>query len=138
MAQNVSETLRELYQSNGNKMVVSTLQGKQHEIFLSNDNKYFYSYTALQNGEIKLPISWFDSIVDFIKENGGRVKKGACRNDKVGCGKCTDGTLAYFVATECFGKIDGESSLDPIFAVSAILDNAGICRNERGYLSLVI
>lgn len=135
MSERVSERLKELYKANGNKMVVTTLRGKQHEIFLSKDNKYFYSYTALNKGKIELKLSWFDGIVDFIKENGGRVKKGGCRNDKVGYGKCTDDTLAYYVATECFRKFDGESSYDPIFVISSILDTAGICKNEFGYIS---
>ena len=82
MNEKVSERLKELYKASGNKMVVTTLRGKQHEILLSKDDKYFYSYTALNNGKIELKLSWFDGIVDFIKENDGRVKKGAAETIK--------------------------------------------------------
>ncbi len=130
---NVSEYLKEYYLSNGKRILVTTLTGKQHEICLSDDNKYFYSETGLKQHKIKL--NWFDGIVDFIKQNGGRVKKGGCRS-KAGQGNCTEGTLGYYVATECYGKCDGGSSTDPIFIVAAILENAGICKNERGYIQL--
>ena len=137
MNERVSERLKELYKANGNKMVVTELRGNEREMYLSNDGTYFYSYTGLIKGGVKLKVDWFDGIVDFIKENGGRVKKGGCRNDKVGYGKCTNDTLAYYVATNCFNKFDGESSLDPIFVISSILDTAGICKNEWKYISAI-
>ena len=135
MIKNVSEYLKEYYLSNGKRIIVTTLRGKQHEICLSDDNKYFYSYTGLRQNNF-LYLNWFDGIVDFIRQNGGRVEKGGCRNSKVGQGNCTKGTLCYYVATECYGKCDGESSFDPIFIIAAILENAGICENERGYIQL--
>lgn len=134
MIKNVSEYLKEYYLSNGKRIIVTTLRGKQHEICLSDDNKYFYSYTGLRQNNF-LYLNWFDGIVDFIKQNGGRVKKGGCRS-KAGQGNCTEGTLGYYVATECYGKCDGGSSTDPIFIIAAILENAGICKNERGYIQL--
>ena len=47
MTKNGSEYLKEYYLSNGKRIIVTTLRGKQHEICLSDDNKYFYSYTGL-------------------------------------------------------------------------------------------
>lgn len=129
------EQLRELYILNGKRLEVSTLRGKKHEIYLSDNNEYLYSYTGLGKNNF-LYLNWFDGVVDFIKQNGGRVEKGGCRNNNVGQGNCTKGTLCYYVATECYGKCDGESSFDPVFIIAAILDNAGICKNERGYISL--
>lgn len=131
----VSRYLKEYYLSNGKRVTVTTLRGKQHEICLSDDNKYFYSYTGLRPNNL-LYLDWFDGIVDFIKQNGGKVDKGGCRNSKVGEGNCAKGTLCYYVATECYGKSNSESSFDPIFIVAAILENAGICKNERGYIRL--
>lgn len=136
MIKNVSEYLKDYYLANGKRIVVTTLRGKQHEICLSNDGEYFYSYTGLRQNNV-LYLNWFDGIVDFIKQNGGKVKKGGCRNSKVGQGNCTKGTLCFYVATECYGKCDGESSIDSIFIIAAILENAGICKNERGYIQLL-
>lgn len=132
MIKSVSEYLKAYYLSNGKRIIVTTLTGKQHEICLYDDN-CFYSETGLKQHKLKL--DWFDGIVDFIKQNGGRVKKGGCRS-KAGQGNCTEGTLGYYVATECYGKCDGGSSTDPIFIIAAILENAGICKNERGYIQL--
>lgn len=132
---NTSEYLKEYYLLNGKRIIVTTLRGKQHEICLSNDSEYFYSCKGLGSAN-RLYLSWFDGIVDFIKQNSGKVEKGGCRNSKVGQGNCTEGTLGYYVATECYGKCDGGSSTDPIFIIAAILENAGICKNERGYIQL--
>ncbi len=43
------------------------------------------------------------------------------------------GTLAY----EYYGKQDGESTLDPVFVLVAVLDWANIARNCRGYIQLI-
>ena len=41
------EQLRELYILNGKRLEVSILKGKKHEIYLSDNNEYLYSYTGL-------------------------------------------------------------------------------------------
>lgn len=45
---NVSEYLKEYYIQNSKNIIVTTLRGKKHEICLSDDNDYFYSYTGLR------------------------------------------------------------------------------------------
>lgn len=45
MNKKISETLRELYQSNGNKMVVTELRGNTHEMLLSDDGLEPYLYS---------------------------------------------------------------------------------------------
>lgn len=135
MNKTISEYLKKYYIANCKRIIVTTLRGNKHEICLSKNNKYFYSYTALGDNNV-LYLSWFDGIVEFIRQNGGRVEKGNCRNSKVGYGSCAQGTLCYYVATECYGHKIGESSFDPIFIISAILENAGICKNDRGYIQI--
>lgn len=141
MNKKISETLRELYQSNGSKMVVTELRGNTHEMLLSDDGlePYLYSNTALYGGkEKKLKLEWFDGIVDFIAKNGGKVKKGNCYC-KIGTGKCQQNTISYYIATECYGKSEGNSASSPISIIAAILVNVGICKHEKGgYLSLAI
>lgn len=137
MGNGISDVLRTLYNYNGGEITVTLLNGTKHKVNLSNDGKYLYSITGLGKSN-HLKLEWFDKIVKYIVDNGGRVKKGGSRNKnaKVGCENCAYGTLAYYVATECYGKKEGDSSFDPIFMVAAILDNAGICKNERGYISI--
>lgn len=43
----------------------------------------------------------------------------------------------YEIATKYYGKVDGNSSFDPLFVIAAILDWAKIARNCRGYLELL-
>ena len=74
MNKKISETLRELYQSNGNKMVVTELRGNTHEMLLSDDGlePYLYSNTGLFVGKEKnLNLELFDGFVDFISKNVG-------------------------------------------------------------------
>lgn len=133
MSERVSERLKELYKANGNKMVVTELRGNEHEVYLSVDGTYFYSETALH--EKRVPLVWFDGIVDFIKQNGGKVIKGSCFC-KIGTDKCTKDTLAYYIATKCYCKNEGDSASSPISIITAILDNAGICENVPKYINL--
>lgn len=137
MVNGASDVLRTLYNYNGGEITVTLLKGTKHKVNLSNDGEYLYSITGLGKSN-HLKLEWFDKIVKYIVDNGGRVKKGGSRNKnaKVGCENCAYGTLAYYVSTECYGKKEGDSSFDPIFMVAAILDNAGICKNERGYISI--
>ena len=80
----------------------------------------------------------FDIIVDFLKECGGTAPKGLGRGkeDKVGYGKCGDGTIIYQIATQYYGKEEGESTFDPVFVLAAMLEWAGIAVNGRGYIKL--
>ena len=80
----------------------------------------------------------FDIVVDFLKnQKYGRAIKGGCRNSKVGKDKCGPETVMYAIATEYYGKEEGESSFDPLFVIAAVLDWAGIARNCRGYMELI-
>lgn len=131
----ISEILLDYFKLNNRQIMVSTYTRLNHIIFLSNDEKYLFSKKALGKNNF-LYLSWFDGIVDFIRKNGGRVKKGNGHNSKVGYGKCTKDTLCGYIAINCYGHKIGESTFDPVFIVCAILENAGICKNERGYISL--
>lgn len=81
----------------------------------------------------------FDIIVDLLfASEGGRAPKGNGHGkaDKVGYGKCTPDTVVGAIAINYFGKGYGESTLDPVFVLAAILDWADIARNCRGYIEL--
>lgn len=129
-----SSTIINYFIINNGKITISTLRGKRHDVYITSDYKYIYSPTGLKHQRIN--ISLFDDVFEFIKQNGGTVKKGNCRNSKVGEDKCTKGTLTYFVAKNYYNCNDGDSSFDPIFIIAAIFDNVGICNNKRGYIEL--
>ncbi len=82
-------------------------------------------------------IEIFDIVYDCIKRQGGIAYKGSARNSKVGEGKCGKDTIIYAIATEYYGKSEGQSSFDPLFVIAAIMDWANIASNERGYMELI-
>lgn len=129
-----SEIIRNMFMQSAGSIVVTTLRGKSHVVKLNNDGKSISSETGLGIQQIDLSI--FDIVVDFLKENGGIAPKGNGRNSKVGLGKCTSDTVCYCIATKYYGLKEGESTFDPVFIIAAILDQAGICENSRGYLRL--
>ena len=99
--------------------------------------------TACQNGREFLcpqliPYSYevFDAIVDLLLRSPGcRARKGNARNYKLGEPGCEESTVAGTVLT-FMGKKPGESGLDPVFLLAAVLDWAGIATNGRGEVCL--
>ncbi len=129
-----SEIVKEMFLKNGRRIVITTLNGKSHVVNLNYANR-ICSQTGLRTQELELSI--FDIVVDFLERNKGFAPKGAGRNDKVGYGKCTLDTICGEIATKYYGHKIGESTFDPVFIVCAILEQAGICENQRGYLRLL-
>ena len=94
-------------------------------------------------GSPKLPqftfdFSVFDIVVDFLRREGGKARKGMGRgpHDKVGSKNCDEHTVMGVIAMEYWGKQAGESTFDPVFAIAAMLSWAEIADNARGYLQL--
>ena len=113
---------------------ITLLNGDKTHVIIEG-RKYFVS-DKLPNQEVDYSI--FDIVVDFLKKQPrGRAIKGGARSSKVGENKCGKDTVMYAIATEYYGKEEGESSFDPLFVIAAILDWAGIARNERGYMELI-
>lgn len=129
-----SEIIRNMFMQGAGSIVVTTLRGKSHLVKLNKDGKSISSETGLRTQQLDLSV--FDIVVDFLRENGGIAQKGNGRNSKVGHGKCTSDTVCYCIATKYYGHKEGESTFDPVFIIAAILDQAGICENSRGYLRL--
>ena len=60
------------------------------------------------------------------------------RNARLGERGCELDTVVGTIGTRYAGAQPGESVLDPVFVLAAVLEWAGICRNERGWLSLTV
>lgn len=129
-----SEIISKLFEENKNKLEIETLEGKKHTFILSSDGTYIESKTALRSQ--KLGIECFDIVMELLINNNGKAYKGNGRGkeNKVGEGKCTEDTVCGYIAVKYYGHLKGESTFDPVFAVSAILDRAGICKNSRGWI----
>lgn len=127
-----SDIIRNKLYENGGHTVVTLTRGSAALIQACADGERFRCD--------KLPIDFeyavFDIIVDLLLREGGTARKGNGRNYRFGYGECTEDTVAGVIAKEYFGKQVGESSLDPVFVLAAVLDWAGIAHNCRGYLEL--
>ncbi|NLV85691.1 MAG: DUF2089 domain-containing protein [Clostridiales bacterium] len=129
-----SEIIKKKLIESGGRAIVSSVNEKAYEIRASSDGKSFFCN--------QLPISppyeftVFDIIVDLLKQQGGRAKKGNGRNFKLGEPGCEDTTVVGAVAKNYSGKKEGASIFDPVFILAAILEWAGIANNYRGYIEL--
>lgn len=79
----------------------------------------------------------FDTVVDdlLLHQPGYSARKGNGRY-KIGEKNCTKDTVVGAIGTHYFMKSIGESTYDPVFAIAAILEWAGIAHNGRGYVTL--
>lgn len=122
-----SDIVKRKLRENGGRAIVTSFQGNEYEVIASPNGTEFRCIDP-QDGKNIIPGLWkydiFDTVVDFLKENGGRAKKGNGRS-----AKCSSDTVA--------GVITSQYSHDPSFAIIAILEWAGLVRNLRGEVKLV-
>lgn len=126
-----SEIIKAKLVENGGRAMVRTYTGELREIQAAANGKQFlcpqlipYDYTV------------FDAVVDLLmKSPGYRARKGNARNFKLGESGCEENTVAGTVLIY-MGKKPGESGLDPVFILAAVLEWAGIATNGRGYMAL--
>lgn len=129
-----SEIVKTKLKQNGGRAIVYTARGLPCEICVASDGISFISD--------KLPIkppyqfSVFDTVVELLKKQNGRARKGNGRNYKLGEENCDDTTVVGYIAKHYTGKKNGESVFDPVFVLAAVLEWAGIASNERGELVL--
>lgn len=128
-----SEIIKAKLKEHGGHATVYTARGLPCEIYAEADGKTFTSD--------KLPIkpayeyAVFDVIVDLLREQGGRARKGNGRNFKLGDPGCEETTVVGAIA-KYRGRKVGESVFDPVFVMAAVLEWAGIAQNGRGELIL--
>jgi len=128
-----SEIVRTKLIKNGGKATVYTLQGKEYTVSITGDGKAF-STRAIPQFNYKFSV--FDVITDLLKKKGGIAYKGNGRNYKLGQPGCEADTVVGAIAVGYSGHKTGDSVFDPVFILAAILEWAGICNNERGFLEL--
>lgn len=134
-----SEIIKRKLFENGGSANIYLLNGKPCNVMMF-DNGSFFSSDKLNKYNYKFEFKVFDDIVDLLKESPNKTAKkgnGHGKEDKVGYGKCTPDTVLGAIAIRYFKKSFGESTIDPVFVLVAILDWAGIAKNKRGYVELI-
>ena len=129
-----SEIIKTKLKKNGGRVIVYTARGLPCEICVAADGISFESD--------KLPIKpayrfdVFDIVVELLRKQNGRARKGNGRNYRLGDKNCDDTTVVGYIAKHYAHKEDGSSVFDPVFVLAAVLEWADIANNERGELVL--
>ena len=128
-----SEIIRGKLLANGGYAVIEQARGGVCQVRDCGDGKTFEcdKLPVAQNYTYQV----FDIIAELLFRNG-RSPKGNGRNFRFGEEKCTEDTVVGAIAKNYFGKQIGESTYDPVFALAAVLEWAGIARNGYGYMEL--
>lgn len=79
----------------------------------------------------------FEAAVEVVIKNGGKAMKGKARSGaKLGSDDLPINSVEGYIAHKVHGAQIGETAFGPGFVIAAVLDWAGICNNERGYLTI--
>jgi len=132
----VVRKIREKLDSCGGKATIKLFRGDSCEI------SYDSNKSGLASPKIPVPdqLTWevFDAAVEVVVNNGGKALKGSARSKgaRLGNEKLPMNSVEGYIAHKVHGVKEGQSSFGPGFVICAILDWAGVCNNERGFLSI--
>ncbi|OCA98716.1 nuclease-related domain-containing protein [Clostridium beijerinckii] len=132
----VTRKIREKLDESGGHASIKLFRGDSCEI----------SYDSNKNGLVspKIPVpdqlTWesFNAAVEVVINNGGKAPKGSARSKgaRLGNDKLPMNSVEGYVAHKVHGVKEGQSAFGPGFVIYAILDWAGICNNEKGFLTI--
>lgn len=126
------------------KEKLNTNSGKCR-IFLFNGDPCEISYRWDGKGLLspKIPLEnqliWevFDAALEVVINNGGQAVKGKAQTGStLGSMGLPLNSVEGYIAHKVFGVQLGETAVGSGFVIYAILDWAGICKNENGYIKL--
>ena len=129
-----SEIIKTKLKEAGGHVIVHSISGKAYELKAEADGKSFSTKALPISPNYTFEV--FDVIVDLLRSQYGRARKGFGRNARLGEPNCEENTVVGAIGKQYFGKKTGDSVWDPVFFLAAVLDWAGIAHNERGYLQL--
>lgn len=131
----VVRKIKEKLNKNGGRVNVPLYNGDLCEIGFDSNGK------GLVSSKIPVPnqLTWevFEAAVEVVIQNGGKVIKGKARSGaKLGSDDLPLDSLEGYIAHKVHGVEIGKTAFGPGFVVAAILDWAGVCNNERGFLTI--
>lgn len=129
-----SDIIKKMLIENGGRAIVHTARGLPCEVRIAPDGISFLCNKLPGNPPYRYEV--FDEIVKLLISQGGHARKGNGRNFKLGEPDCDETTVVGAIGYNYAHKETGASVFDPVFALAAILEWAGIANNERGELVL--
>ncbi len=127
-----SVLIEEKIKENGGTVIVHTLTGKPCKIFGKKGGKFTSDKLAM---DYLYRYEVFDVISQLLLSNHGKALKGNGRNYKLGEAECNENTVVGAIGKYYFKRSNGDSVYDPVFLLAAIMEWAGIIKNERGKIS---
>ena len=129
-----SDIIKKMLIEHNGKVIVHTARGLPCKVRVALDGSSFLCNKLRINPPYRYEV--FDVIVNLLISQGGRARKGNGRNFKLGEPNCDETTVVGAIGYNYAHKKTGTSVFDPVFALAAILEWAGIANNERGELVL--
>ena len=129
----VVKKIKEKLNARGGQASIKLYSGETCEIWFDKDDKGLVSPKIPPANQLIWAV--FDAAIEIVINNGGKAKKGNAQSGaKLGTEKLMMNSVEGYIANKVHGIKEGETSLGPGFVIYAVLDLAGICKNERGYL----
>lgn len=132
-----SDIVRKKLLASGGTAVIPLQRGEPCTIMLVDKER---AITSDKLNGFRYGLSVFDVIVELLQhspQRKARKRNSRGPEDKVGRGRCTEDTVVGAIAIHYFEKKIGEPCFDPVFVLSAVLEWAGIAKNERGFVQLI-
>ena len=131
----VVKKIKEKLNANSGIAIIPLFRGDSCKIGYTSDGKGLVASKIPVANQLTWEV--FDAAVEVVINNGGKAEKGKARSGaKLGSGDLPLNSVEGFIAHKVHGAQIGETAFGPGFVVAAILDWAGICNNERGYLTI--
>lgn len=131
----VVRKIKEKLNAEGGQTTVTLYNGDGCDIWFNENGKGLVSPKIPPANQLVWEA--LEAAVEVVINNGGRAKKGNAQSGaKLGSEKLMINSVEGYIAHKVHGVQVGETAFGPGFVICAILDWAGICMNERGYLSI--
>jgi hypothetical protein len=131
----VVKKIKEKLNATDGQATIMLYSGDRCDIWFDEDDKGLVSSIIPATNQL----GWeaFDAAVEVVINNGGKAKKGNAQSGaKLGTVKLMLNSVEGYIAHKVHGVQEGETAFSAGFVICAILDWAGICRNEKGYLKI--
>jgi uncharacterized FlaG/YvyC family protein len=132
----VVRKIKDKLDSCGGKATIKLFRGDSCEI------SYDFYKRGLSSPKIPMPeqLTWevFNAAIEVVINNGGKALKGSARSKgaRLGNEKLPMSSVEGYIAHKVHDVKQGESSFGAGFVICAILEWAGICNNELGFLTI--
>ncbi len=130
----VISKIKSQFDKKGNPAKIPLMSGKQ---FFEARSETDGVYVDNLKKEPFIPWEIFSEAVNYIKENGGKVKKGNATTSRLGDPNLGLDTLEGYIASKVYGCRIGDPVFKRVNPIASILAWAEICENIRGQIGLI-